>query len=110
MSRAICEKIIEPARHTESRRGIAALALVILCSSIYSVSASPAFDRSTFNKIQFSNSCRQKQWVLLPDNSLELLMAPAGSEPCEATLDFFFPQDAAAQSVLQFETRGTRSG
>jgi glycosidase len=83
------------------------LAPLVLSALAY---ASPSFDRSTFNQISFNSGCQQKQWMLTPDNSLELLLAPSAEGPCEATLPFYFPQDLKDESSVAFEARAMKPG
>src|SRR4051794_23633243 len=115
MYRIISEKIFARGRRANMRmsptRPSAALLIALLSCVTGTGLARPAFERATFSKIEFSGPCAQKQWSLMPDDTLELLLTPGEfaesvpvgqpvspknlqssphSGPCEAILEFYF--------------------
>ncbi|OGR89997.1 MAG: hypothetical protein A2992_00390 [Elusimicrobia bacterium RIFCSPLOWO2_01_FULL_59_12] len=72
--------------------------------------ASDPLERSAFSQIEFSNNCAKKQWLLSPDNTLQLQIAPPRKGTCVASLYFHFPQEAASIETLRFEARGLKPG
>src|SRR5262249_22287842 len=96
------ESVPDVKRH--SPRRIRWIAVLWICQAFPAVHAA-SFDRATFNRITFGSGCLQKQWMLTPDNALELLVTPTRDSPCEATLEFYFPQDIAGAPILAFEAR-----
>jgi glycosidase len=91
-------------------RWVVAAALAQLLQLGPSLHAGPVFDRASFNQISFSQGCDQKQWLLTPDNSLELLLTPSRTTPCEATLEFYFPLDIDQEPAVSFEARSLIAG
>jgi len=114
MSRNISEWIIGPIPRADAPKRRSQLSAALLMASLGGLAslslASPPFERSTFSKIEFSGTCTQKQWSLSTDNTLEVLLAPSRNGPCEASLEFYFPQNVAPGSALTFEARSFRSG
>ena len=111
----ISEKITAPSKRVRpggARRACLAVcmsALAVIASHPSCYSADP-FDRSAFSQIEFSAGCAQKQWTLAPDNSLELLVAPAPDQECQISLPFYFPLEIRTPSSVAFDARSTVRG
>jgi glycosidase len=99
-------------RRGRGRRRFSAAVLFLLVSPLGARAASTAvpFDRSSFNKIEFSPDCAQKKWTLAPDNTLELMIAPPPHGTCNAALHFYFPQDVRDIEGIAFEARSSQPG
>lgn len=88
----------------------ALLAILFIPISLQAAEFIGPFERSDFQKIEFSDTCVSKQWLMAADNTLQIMLTPPSKGTCRAALKFYFPQSAATLEGISFEARGSTPG